>query len=918
MNLRQIIRNQKLSNFDLTSLVSESTAYDDFLAKAPKVPKPGKEGTGQGSAEVKIQTALGYKADGFKGSDGKVDGSRQTAYQNAITYLQGAVEAGDLERKDIPGEVKDNVPSAVGDRYKDREQDPSRDDEKKGKATKKKKKAPKKRRDQTDIEKTERPTGEDFDSAAAFDTLERAGFTRGRVPESMNEADPSIQKALKYGFSKNEKADYKPAPGNAGSLYNETMSVIGANMLQDLQKAGQPLPNAEQLEAIMKDLYGKTAAYKAVQNKPDQLRTAAEAAISKHVLLEGIKKKAVTADGEPAFGENTEAISYYGSDVSLREQYDTIMEAYEEGATLYGGDGQPFDSVPNDPETREDMESWTTPPDGEPLSEEEIEDMVNNPTRENVFKFLALAAFNGGGGANPSDTGTILRDRDTNSISFIGYTDKTSLNDQQSNTTPKQYMRGLLRDVDELKEQGWEFSDEDEGEMREVMEAMDKEFVEAEKQLARATVGPANQVLGDFDKNSDVIMNTWENISNESAKAGGRRTALLNRFTKGLNNNLSPGSDFKGEEFAVVDPEGFKAPTPRDYLEKVYGEGGYDDPPTEEQIMKAFVASQADDREITLANGDRVGVTEYYNTKDAGKIMGRIAVGVAKDENYKTDEEGKRRLTEFYGIVEEARKEGLAAIRDANEKLQGYTITDEEGDTMAMGDAVQGLDIIQKLHLGMIDGDEAPGLYASGSIALVAGENTVTEENMKKCLGVDSTKDLLKQVKVRPPKKEGPTFKIGGVETYESEVSRARVTKDDQSKAAKKDGKFIYMTPEGTYAYLDPGEEAPKGYKQLGIITGAKALIAIQDSEGREMEIGVQVLRTKQGDVAKLDIMYNFPKQLQDCLSGKNDKANESFISLGNILSETQENTLAQHWKIAEDNYPIHYFIRELNKGSLN
>jgi len=44
----------------------------------------------------------------------------------------------------------------------------------------------------------------------------------------------------------------------------------------------------------------------------------------------------------------------------------------------------------------------------------------------------------------------------------------------------------------------------------------------------------------------------------------------------------------------------------------------------------------------------------------------------------------------------------------------------------------------------------------------------------------------------------------------------------------------------------------------------------------------------------------------------------ESTKYLGNILSETQENTLAHHWKKAEDNYPIHYFIRELNKDSLN
>ena len=468
-----------------------------------------------------------------------------------------------------------------------------------------------------------------------------------------------------------------------------------------------------------------------------QYKIAAEAAISKNILVEDIKKNAP----EGAFGKNTEVLSYYGSDISLEAQHDEIIKAMEEGATLYGGNGQPIDFVPYDPETIEDMENWTTP-EGESLSEEDIEKMVSDQTREGAFKFLALAAFNGGGGANPSDTGTILRDKDSNSISFIGYTDKTSLNDQQSNTTPKQYMKGLQHDVDTLKRQGWEFSDEDEDEMREVLKTMDKEFVEAEKQLARATVGPANQVLGDIDKNSDAIMNTWENISNESAKAGKRRDTLLNRFTNKLDNGSPPGSDFKGEEFAVVDPEGFKAPTPRDYLDEAWGEDNYDDPPTEEQIMKAFVASQSDNREITLADGQRVGVTEYYNTNDAGKNMGRIAVGVAKDENYKTDKEGKEKLTEFYGIVEDARKEGLAAIRSANEKLQDKTITDEDGDTMTMGDAVQGLDIIRKLHLGMIDGDEAPGLYAYGSIALVAGEDTVSKENMRKCLGVDSTKDL--------------------------------------------------------------------------------------------------------------------------------------------------------------------------------
>ena len=47
-------------------------------------------------------------------------------------------------------------------------------------------------------------------------------------------------------------------------------------------------------------------------------------------------------------------------------------------------------------------------------------------------------------------------------------------------------------------------------------------------------------------------------------------------------------------------------------------------------------------------------------------------------------------------------------------------------------------------------------------------------------------------------------------------------------------------------------------------------------------------------------------------------RVNESIILLGNILSETKQNTLGHHWKKAEDNYPVHYFIRELNEESLN
>ena len=45
---------------------------------------------------------------------------------------------------------------------------------------------------------------------------------------------------------------------------------------------------------------------------------------------------------------------------------------------------------------------------------------------------------------------------------------------------------------------------------------------------------------------------------------------------------------------------------------------------------------------------------------------------------------------------------------------------------------------------------------------------------------------------------------------------------------------------------------------------------------------------------------------------------NESIKYFGDILNELKQNTLGYHWMKAEEDYPVHYFIREINEGSLN
>ena len=111
MKLRQIVRDQKLINFDLYSLIKEksspSSSYEEFLDKLPKITRKGKKG--QGSGEVSIRTALGYKATGFKDRAGNPSPGQEEAYREAIAQLQQGIEAKEIKRGDLGDDVKDDV-----------------------------------------------------------------------------------------------------------------------------------------------------------------------------------------------------------------------------------------------------------------------------------------------------------------------------------------------------------------------------------------------------------------------------------------------------------------------------------------------------------------------------------------------------------------------------------------------------------------------------------------------------------------------------------------------------------------------------------------------------------------------------------------------------------------------------------------
>ena len=58
--------------------------------------------------------------------------------------------------------------------------------------------------------------------------------------------------------------------------------------------------------------------------------------------------------------------------------------------------------------------------------------------------------------------------------------------------------------------------------------------------------------------------------------------------------------------------------------------------------------------------------------------------------------------------------------------------------------------------------------------------------------------------------------------------------------------------------------------------------------------------------------------QLKTTIKQQKASKKESIKYFGSILNELKQNTLGHHWIKAEEDYPVHYFIREINEGSLN
>lgn len=283
---------------------------------------------------------------------------------------------------------------------------------------------------------------------------------------------------------------------------------------------------------------------------------------------------------------------------------------------------------------------------------------------------------------------------------------------------------------------------------------------------------------------------------------------------------------------------------------------------------------------------------------------------------------GNKRREVIEGYAREAVEVLTATDEDGNYKFDGITFeSNDDGDLVVKKNGEE-LNTAQKRDIF--------GYSDSGKIQKIGWYATV--------LGAGTGSNELKG-------------KMNAIENNIKEHTNAVISSINEIPQMR-EGMLNSIREEFPLKALFEGEEAmalaqyncdPKVLKE--IFAGAESYEDIQDkleiSEDNDGELSL-VYRAEAGGsesipVAKLDARsdgkgygntFKFElkvhKAFKDALINGNRAAYpesgvyEYLINLGNIISETQENTLAHHWKIAEDDYPVDLFIKELNERSLN
>lgn len=289
----------------------------------------------------------------------------------------------------------------------------------------------------------------------------------GKIYGTDGEGDTDVKNDMfKYGFSGYKKGTGKnPAPGSAGSAFNEIVSGEGVHMLRE-----RPDMSEEELARKMYNEYKDTALAdeqskssgvgkipKDIEN-PKLYSKCVISARSAKTKYETTQNRIDSLQKEGSFGSLDNIKTYYGAEESIDAQILAITDANKV-------------VLPNGTE-------------------------VN---KEDAVKFVKA----GGGGMNPSDTATFAEDKNGNLLIQF-HSDKTSTSDIQDNSTLAQEGENYKETIDTLDN----LSDEAKEQAKEVVNTYSDRISKIEENYNNQTTKIASRLIElPMDEQLEIIEN---------------------------------------------------------------------------------------------------------------------------------------------------------------------------------------------------------------------------------------------------------------------------------------------------------------------------------------------------------------------------------------------------------------------------
>jgi len=472
------------------------------------------------------------------------------------------------------------------------------------------------------------------------------------------------QTGLLYGYNeiidkKTGKTIFKPAPGNAGSMLNEIVSGEVAQILEQ-----NPELSDKELIDLLQKQFGKTTLFKENSKKPK--KTAG-----------GISTKAVPE------GQNRELYSKLMISVaSGRRKYNkSNREAKQNGfknpkMENYYGHSESFEAMVNDIKGKN-----VIGPDGTPIDFDEAENLIRT----------------GGGGDNPSDTGTLTFDSDSDRVIMTFHSDKDSTEAIIAQSSAKAEANVNQDNVQKLVDSKLLEPEQAEAIMGENQEYVEQQ-ADIERELKQVSGSPAK-----FFQDNVTLEDALKSIHNDTNQDGSADTQKTST---------------KWNSTAIKGKSG-----PNTNLLK-YLDNQED--PSDEELLEAFLAFMADENKKKDPTNDQITLMDRLNRRWANKGAPDVDP-----------------------MIEDIRNRTISNETDYIKRQDAIKIN-YGGKQIGVGTFLEGNTIFKQFHLEAMNPESEKGVHKyKGMFETNHGGLSVDGEVLRECIpGVNNKEDFVTKFEV--------------------------------------------------------------------------------------------------------------------------------------------------------------------------